>query len=316
MEINRCLYDLQQNKTIFSKIGDNKTWEKTDFNYEQDQTRKQASGQYESIIANKMTVVVRKVQNEIYDKCNLKDVDDQDEMKFGQQVKQKPMNLKRREEEEKTYLLQIANRDRERLPNFVRLVDYVMIETLINISHQSMEILLEEMKKERKTGLFNIGIKEEHMTFDPNEEELKENIESTLKNMIEVVKGVHRIPSEVRLGNEEKQEKLPDIGMIISQSVEFNRVRGDMLEKIKRDFKIGGEYIDENYQQVKQMFSFLNSFQMPNWEEGNVTFEEIRQKIQKFTEWNSFIKARIKDIAKGCLNINGIKIANKLTSEL
>jgi len=104
--------------------------------------------------------------------------------------------------------------------------------------------------------------------------------------------------------------------MIISQSVEFNRVRGDMLEKIKRDFKIGGEYIDENYQQVKQMFSFLNSFQMPNWEEGNVTFEEIRQKIQKFTEWNSFIKARIKDIAKGCLNINGIKIANKLTSEL
>jgi hypothetical protein len=63
MEINRSLYDLQQNKTIFSKIADNKTWEKTDFNYEQDQTRKQATTQYESIIANKMTVVVRKVQN-------------------------------------------------------------------------------------------------------------------------------------------------------------------------------------------------------------------------------------------------------------
>lgn len=68
-------------------------------------------------------------------------------MKFGQQVKQKPMNLKRREEEEKAYLLQIANRDRERLPNFVRLVDYVMIETLVSINHQSMDILLEEMKK-------------------------------------------------------------------------------------------------------------------------------------------------------------------------
>jgi dynein heavy chain len=78
MEINRCLFDLQQNKTIFSKIGDNKTWEKGDFNYEQDQTRKMASAQYESIIANKMTVVVRKVQNEIYEKCNLKDVEDQD----------------------------------------------------------------------------------------------------------------------------------------------------------------------------------------------------------------------------------------------
>lgn len=52
------------------------------------------------------------------------------------------------------------------------------------------------MKKDnRKIGLFNIGIKEEQMTFDPSEEELRENIETTLKNMVEVVKGVHRIPS-------------------------------------------------------------------------------------------------------------------------
>ena len=39
------------------------------------------------------------------------------------------------------------------------------------------------------------------MTFDPNEEELRENIESTLKNMVDVVKGVHRIPAEIRLGS-------------------------------------------------------------------------------------------------------------------
>lgn len=87
---------MQQHKTIFSKISDNKPWEKGDFNYEQDQTRKIANVQYEGIIANKMTVTVRKVQNQIYEKCNLKDMEDEDEMKFGQQVKQKPMNLKRR----------------------------------------------------------------------------------------------------------------------------------------------------------------------------------------------------------------------------
>lgn len=238
-------------------------------------------------------------------------------MKFGQQVKQKPMNLKRREEEEKAYLLQIANRDRERLPNFIRLVDFIMIEALVSISHNSMAILLEEMKKDnRKIGLFNIGIKEEHMTFDPNEEELRENIETTLKNMVEVVKGVHRIPNEIRLGNEEKADRLPDIGLIINQAVEFNSLRAEMLEEIKKDFKLGGEYIEENYQQVKVIFTFLNSFQMPNWEDGNVSFDEIKQKIQKFTEWNGFVNQKIKDVPKGCLNINGIKIATKLTSEL
>lgn len=59
-----------------------------------------------------MTNIVRKVQNDVYEKCNLKETEEEDEMKFGQQIKQKPMNLIRREAEEREYLLEIANRDK------------------------------------------------------------------------------------------------------------------------------------------------------------------------------------------------------------
>ena len=55
---------------------------------------------------------------------------------------------------------------------------------------------------------------------------------------------------------------------------------------------------------------------MPNWDEGKITFGEIREKIHLFTEWNSDIKAKIKDISKGCLNINGSKVANHITRDL
>lgn len=47
--------------------------------------------------------------------------------------------------------------------------------------------------------------------------------------MVEVVKGVHRIPNEIKLGNEEKGDKLPDIGTIINQSVEYKSLRRDMI---------------------------------------------------------------------------------------
>lgn len=67
---------------------------------------------------------------------------------------------------------------------------------------------------------------------------------------------------------------------------------------------------------MKVIFSFLSTFQMPNWDDGNVTFEEIKQKIHKFTDWNNFVTQKIKDVPKGCLNINGIKISGKLTAEL
>lgn len=65
MDINRCLYDLQLNKTVSSKITDNKTWEKNDFNADQQQVRRGAATQFENIITNRMTTIVRKVQNDV-----------------------------------------------------------------------------------------------------------------------------------------------------------------------------------------------------------------------------------------------------------
>lgn len=174
-------------------------------------------------------------------------------MRFGQKAKQKPMNLIRREKEEKVYLLEIAERDKERLGNFIKLVDFIMIEALVETNFSSMMMLVEEMRKERKTGLFNIGIREEKMTFDPNEEDLKENLENTLKNMIDVIKSVHRIPTEIR-GNsftDDRPDKLIDIGSIILQSVEFNEMRSEMMDKVRHDFEVSEEYVSENYKKVK-----------------------------------------------------------------
>lgn len=53
------------------------------------------------------------------------------------------MNLIRREAEERQYLLEIANRDKERLANFIKLVDFMMVETLVGVNHQSMRLLLD-----------------------------------------------------------------------------------------------------------------------------------------------------------------------------
>lgn len=89
-----------------------------------------------------------------------------------------------------------------------------------------------------------------------------------------------------------------------------------MMEKIQKDFNISANYIEDHYKKVREIFAFLSTFQMPRWEEGKITFAEIKQKIQLFTEWNAEIKSKIKDVPKGCLNINGSKIANHITRDL
>jgi len=89
-----------------------------------------------------------------------------------------------------------------------------------------------------------------------------------------------------------------------------------MNEKLKTDFTSATSYVDDNYKKVREIIAFLSNFVMPNWESQTITFDEIRAKINMFTEWNGEIKNKIKDIANGCLNINGGEIATKLTHEL
>jgi|APCry1669189241_1035207.scaffolds.fasta_scaffold224105_1 hypothetical protein len=60
------------------------------------------------------------------------------------------MNEARKEAEENAYLLGLAEKDRGRLKNFIRLVDYMLIETLVQTNLVSMNMLMDEMKKERK----------------------------------------------------------------------------------------------------------------------------------------------------------------------
>lgn len=84
------------------------------------------------------------------------------------------MNEVRKEAEENAYLLQLAEKDKGRLHLFIKLVDYMTVETLVTINHSSMSMLLDEMKKERKNGLFNSTVNFDVQIFTPDEKEISE----------------------------------------------------------------------------------------------------------------------------------------------
>lgn len=64
----------------------------------------------------------------------LKETDESEEAKYVKQVKAKPMNLIRRQKEEHKYFLQLAQADKEKLRKFIRMVDYMTIETLVKVN--------------------------------------------------------------------------------------------------------------------------------------------------------------------------------------
>ena len=78
------------------------------------------------------------------------------------------MNEVRKEAEENAYLLGLAEKDKGRLKGFIRMVDYMVIETLVSTNFISMNMLMDEMKKERKSGLYNTTVNFEVQMFTPD----------------------------------------------------------------------------------------------------------------------------------------------------
>jgi dynein heavy chain len=145
MENNKVTFDLQQKKCISENIVTvNKNWDIEEFKGDQKRARTEASQSYNTNI-EKLIKMIETVQKEVVDRTFLKESDDSEEAKYGKQVKAKPMNLIRRQKEEHKYFLELAHADKEKLRKFIRMVDYMTIETLVKVNLQSMSILYEEM---------------------------------------------------------------------------------------------------------------------------------------------------------------------------
>lgn len=78
--------------------------------------------------------MIETVQKEVIDRTFLKESDDNEEAKYGKQVKAKPMNLIRRMKEEHKYFLELAHADKEKLRKFIRMIDYMTVQTLVKVN--------------------------------------------------------------------------------------------------------------------------------------------------------------------------------------
>ena len=106
------------------------------------------------------------------------------------------MNEVRKEAEERAYLLELAHKDKGKLKNYIRLIDYMTVETLVQTNLVSMQMLIDEMKKERKIGLFTTTVMFNiQIVFSPDEREITDSLVTLLDDMIIVMRNAVRVIS-------------------------------------------------------------------------------------------------------------------------
>ena len=133
------------------------------------------------------------------DSRTLKEEEDLENAKMGQAAKHKSMVLQKQEDELKNRVLKLAKRNYNSLGTFIRLVDYMVVETQVRINQESADLILTEMNKQndqKKYGIqTTVSFAAEDMAFEPAKSEFITQFEKILQDMQSVTEEVSRVIS-------------------------------------------------------------------------------------------------------------------------
>jgi len=93
--------------------------------------------------------------------------------------------------------LKLAKRNYNSLGTFIRLIDYMVVETQVRINQESADLILSEMSKDtKKYGIqTTVSYATDCMSFEPTKSEFITQFEKILQDMQSVTEEVSRVIS-------------------------------------------------------------------------------------------------------------------------
>ncbi len=172
VDINRILYEMQNNPTFNINKNNSASFEIQAFMEEQKSNRDLTKGKYntfvEDIIQNKLANLLKAIENS----TSMTDQDDLDNNKIGQAAKHKSMVLLKEEKNLKNRVNYLAQRNKTNLGTFIRLIDYMVVEMQVRINQESADMILFEINNPNKKYFINTVVgfdntTEDNLSFNP-----------------------------------------------------------------------------------------------------------------------------------------------------
>jgi hypothetical protein len=136
----------------------------------------------------------------------------------------------------------LARENQRMLGYYVRLVDYMAKETLVNIVENCMAKFYGEMLVERKTRLFQtiVNYSSVGIVFNPPEEEFHETIRNILRNMIGDIDSVNPVIWNTGFEpyiSSEQLTSFPNCKEMLKNSESMRYYKENIRTKITMDFE-------------------------------------------------------------------------------
>lgn len=331
MNVNKVLQDIHSQDIV--SFSSTKTGQGPElFLSDQRGALNKATGVFNSIydsIINTLDETLKKLK----ENKNEKLTSELEKINFGKQIKQKAIYLQKLEKKIKKLRDDLAREDFSKYRSFVRLINYMAVENLIDATNVCLTTIQYEINKHKKhtgglfitTAQFSQSNKGSTLSvqLSVSDVDILQNFEKVIRDIIDSLKEVHKTLTSAQAENFRNDETGshqltgPDIEKTIVDSVIYQKVKNFLDTKIHSDYK-------EAMEQVTKKFSPCIEIQEKNnpgpnqfvpevWSAEDHPLKEIQEKITQWKHYKSTKDNSIGDQGYGIFSVETKAMKTQLT---
>eukprot|EP00741_Cyanophora_paradoxa_P024436 tig00022075_g23593.t1 len=325
LEINRLCVDIRE--VDLMHISSKRIYQPDEFNEQQVQQRNQASKKFEQVV-DKLQALLEKVCEDVNARARTSDDlllgasgeadasgDGNPSTRQTRGEKSKSMVAVKQEQAARMKALKQAIAEAQMLGDFVRLADYMSVESLSLLTLTTMDKFLNILEVPRKTGLFftTVGYGTSGMVFTPGHDDIAQLINNMEEGMINTVNLVPRLlymrPFKPYFNGASVVG--PHVGSMIRQSEKFIDIKQKCDEVIARDFSQAVDY-SKTFEEYRQIYTFGETWNYEEYEKAPHTVKEFKSDMDRMKRWQGDLEKMKLSNVLGVLHVDSKRLKNQL----
>lgn len=308
LQIKKHLIDV---KTMRLLSVDSRTSEKDVYVDQQNASLTKIGHQFEDYlrhIIREVQSVLSAVQN-VHGKA-IKDMSGVDYTtdSLGNPEKAKSLVQLREEKEQRKLMKQRARFEFGSLPDFIRFIDYLVVETLVSLVVKSIQIFYEELIKPRTAGVFEATVRfnSKGTYFSPTSQELTDSLMKLFENMINTISGINRV---VYL-NAKTSTVGPNVQSILRDSRVYNQTIELIKEKIMADYERAEEH-SVQFDPVRPIYDFNLTWDFEAYRTQQHDIASLKSMMELFSNWSKELE-KLRNKTLGILVVDSRRLKGEL----
>ncbi len=284
----------------------------------QDKAHKDATIQFENMMDELQRLVEK--QCEIITKRAMhyrQMLDREDDFDAKERNRNKSLVVLKNERAERKRLYLLSKSEASMLGDFVRLVDYMISESCVEVGITTQQTLLNQLLLERKTGMFESVVsfkRDGGTTFGPNADDIINILYGKAESLINIMEHVPRILFARQLRSYLPRSFVGQApGKLIRRDKKYLSICKSINKKLLADFEDSVEY-SKQFDYMREIFEFNMSEYGAMWEGLDVKHKilQTRKSINICNGWNRDINRMRAGGAVGSIYVESRKLKNTL----